>query len=104
MYEHTLNHRSKHFCCYCFQAFSTGEISKCHVNDGFNINGKQMIKTPKKVEHVTFRIYKSKIKSPFIYYADFESILVPEDKGKQNQDDSYTENIKIMLLAVMVKN
>ena len=23
-------------------------------------------------------------------YADFESILVPEDKGKQNPDESYT--------------
>ena len=25
-------------------------------------------------------------------YADFESILVPENNGKQNPDDSYTNN------------
>ena len=31
-----------------------------------------------------------KIKSPFIIYLDFESILVPEDDGKQNPIDSYT--------------
>ena len=36
-------------------------------------------------------------------YADFESILVPEDNGKQNPEESYT-NIKNMLLAVMALN
>ena len=29
-------------------------------------------------------------KSPFIIYVDFESILVPEDNGKQNSNESYT--------------
>ena len=36
-------------------------------------------------------------------YAEFESILVPEDKGKQNPNVFYT-NIKIMFLAVKVTN
>ena len=31
-----------------------------------------------------------KIKSPFIIYADFESILVLENNGKQNPEESYT--------------
>ena len=44
----------------------------------------------KKGEYVKFRNYGRKIKSPFIIYADFESILVPEDDGKQNPEDSYT--------------
>ena len=30
------------------------------------------------------------IKSPFMIYADFESNLVPENKGKQNTDEFYT--------------
>ena len=30
------------------------------------------------------------IKSPFIIYADFESILVPENNGKQNPNEFYT--------------
>ena len=34
---------------------------------------------PKKGEHIEFKNYKRKIKSPFTVYADFESILVPED-------------------------
>ena len=37
-------------------------------------------------------------------YADFEIILVPEDNGKQNPNDSYTKNIKNILLVVMVIN
>ena len=37
-------------------------------------------------------------------YADFEIILVPEDNGKQNPNDSYTKNIKNILLVVMVTN
>ena len=28
MYDHTLHHGRKHFCCYCLQAFSTDEILK----------------------------------------------------------------------------
>ena len=38
----------------------------------------------KKGEYVTFKNYekKKKKKSPFIIYADFESILVPENNTK----------------------
>ena len=49
------------------------------------------------------KILERKVKSPFMIYADFESILVPEDNGKQNPEESYT-NIKNMLLAVMALN
>ena len=31
------------------------------------------------------------MKSPFTCYVDFESILVPEDDGEQNPDESYTK-------------
>ena len=40
------------------------------------------------------------MKSTFIIYADFESILVPENNGKQNPKESYTikyqKNIVVM--------
>ena len=55
------------------------------------INGKQRIKIPKKGKHVKFKNFERKIKSPFMVYADFESILVPEDNGKQNPEESYTK-------------
>ena len=45
---------------------------------------------PKKGEYVKFKTYDRKIKSPFMIYADFESILVPEDNGKKNTENSYT--------------
>ena len=45
---------------------------------------------PKKGEYVKFRTFKRKIKSPFMIHADFKSILLPQDNGKQNPNDSYT--------------
>ena len=46
---------------------------------------------PDKGQHGTFKNYERKIKSPFIIYPDFESILVPENNnGKQNPEGSYT--------------
>ena len=36
------------------------------------------------------KMMKKKKKSPFIIYSDLESILVPEDNGKQNSEQSYT--------------
>ena len=46
---------------------------------------------PKIGEYVKFKKYKRKIKSPFLAYEDFESILVPEDNGNQIlKGSSYT--------------
>ena len=38
------------FSCYCLQTFSTKEISKRHIKGYFKIDGKKMIKMPKKGE------------------------------------------------------
>ena len=89
-FYHTLRRGRKHFCCYCLQAFRTAEKLKCNVKDCFKVNGKQTIKMPKKGKYIKFKNFGRKIKSPFTIYADFESILVPEDNGKQNPDESYT--------------
>ena len=45
---------------------------------------------PKRGKFVKFKNYERKIKSPFIIYADFESILVPENSQKQNPEEHYT--------------
>ena len=50
MYDHTLHHRRKHFCCYCLQAFSTEKIFKSHTNECFRIIDKQTIKIAGKGE------------------------------------------------------
>ena len=38
---------------------------------------------PKKNEYVKLKNFEIKIKPTFMIYADFESILVPEDNGKE---------------------
>ena len=45
---------------------------------------------PKRGQYVQFKNYERKVKSPFIIYTDFESILEPENKRKQNPDKTYT--------------
>ena len=40
-------------------------------------------------KYVKFKNKERKTKSPFMIYADFESILVPEYNGKQNKKVLY---------------
>ena len=89
MYDHVLHRGRKYFCRYCLQAFRTVEKLKCHIKYCFKINGKQTIKMQKKNEYVKLKIYERKTKLPFMIYADFESILAPDDNGKQNPHDCY---------------
>ena len=80
----------KHFCHYGMQAFRTAEKLKCHIKDCFKINSEQTIKIPKKGESIKFKNFGRKIKSPFMIYGDFESILFAEDNGNQNSNELYT--------------
>ena len=50
---------------------------------------KQGIKMPNKREYVRLKNYEMKPKSPYLFYADFGSILVPEDSKKQKHEESY---------------
>ena len=88
MYNHSLHHGRKHFCCYYLHVFITEEILKHCIKDCFKINGKQTIKMFKKGEYVKFNNFERKMKLLFMIYADFESILVPEDNGKQSPSES----------------
>ena len=45
---------------------------------------------PTNEEYVKFKNHGRKIKSPFMIYADFESILKPENNEKQNPKESHT--------------
>ena len=47
------------------------------------------------------------MKSPFMIYEDFESILVPENNEKQNSEESFTNMFLVVLvinLYVLMKN
>ena len=61
------------------------------MKDCFKINIKSRIIIPKKGKNVKIRNFSRKINPPFINYTDFENILVPENNGKQNPEESYTE-------------
>ena len=56
---------------------------------------------PKKGEFVKFKNFERKIKSVFVIYAHFESILVAENSGKKIQKECYIKNIKDILPEVM---
>ena len=101
MYDHTLHRGRKHFCRYCLKAFSTEEILKRYIKDCFKVNGKKRIIIPRKGELVKSKHYEKKIKSPLIIYADFESILVPENMESKIQKSLIRANIKNILLAVI---
>ena len=49
-----------------------------------------MIIMSKKGEYSKFKSYERKINSSFMIYAYFESIVKPEDNGKKNPEQSYT--------------
>ena len=84
----SLSSWKKTFLSLLFTAFCTEEILERHIQDCFKINGKQRIIISKKDEYVKFKNYERKIKSLFIIYTDFESILVPKNNGKQNPEES----------------
>ena len=92
MYDHSLHHGRKKF-CFCLHAFITEEILDRHIKDCFKINSKQRIKMQKKVNMINSKILKEKNYS-FIIYADFESILVLEDNGKQNPNKCHTNKFR----------
>ena len=44
---------------------------------------------PQEDEYVKLKNFERKIKSLFMIYADFGSVLVPEDNVMQNPNESY---------------
>ena len=44
------------------------------------------------------------MKSPFMIYEDFESILVPENNEKQNSEESFTNMFLVVLVNVLMIN
>ena len=80
--------RKKTFLSLLFTCFHYRKILKRHIKACFKVDSKQTIKM--KGEQVKFKNFERKIKSPFMIYADFESILVPKDNAKQTPDESYT--------------
>ena len=103
IYDYSFHRERKHLCRYYLYAFITEKILKRHIKDSFKINGRHTTKMPKKGEHVKFKNFEIKIKSPLMIYADFEGIMESIMESKTRMSLILT-NIKNMLLAVMVIN
>ena len=90
MYDHKLHREKTHFCHYRLQAFRTAEKLKCHIKDCFKLMINKLLRCLRRVNILNLKTFGRKIKLPFMIYADFKSILAPENNGKQNPTESYT--------------
>ena len=80
----------------CLQCFSIENVFIKHKEDCLRINGKQSVKLEKGI--IKFENYSKQIPVPFKIYADFECNL----RGVESYEGSYTKNIKITLLVVLL--
>ena len=96
MFHKTKNKNKKWFCRSCLQCFSSQNVLIKHKEDCLIINGKQSVKLEKGITE--FENYFKQIPVPFKIYADFECNL----EGIESYEGSYTKNIKIMFLVVLL--
>ena len=96
MFHKTKNKNKKWFCKSCLQCFSSENVLIIHKEDCLIINGKQSVKLEEGITE--FENYSKQIPVPFTFYADFVSNL----KGVESYEGSYTKNIKITFLVVLL--
>ena len=96
MFYKTKNKNKKWFCKSCLQCFSRENVLIKHKENCLNINGKQSVKLEKGI--IEFNNYFKQIPVPFKIDADFECNLKSVECG----EGSYTKNIKITFLVVLV--
>ena len=96
MFHKARNKNQKWFCKSCLQCFSTENVLTKHKEDCLSINGKQSVKLEEGT--IEFENYFKQTPVSFKIYADFECNL----KGVESYEGSYTKNIKIMFLVVLL--
>ena len=60
---------------------------------------KKGLRCLRKVNKLDLKIMKEK-KSPFMIYENFDITLVPEDNGKQNSKESYTNKYQKLIVCI----
>ena len=96
MFHKTKNKSKKWFCKSCLQCFSSENVLTKHKEECLSINGKQPIKLEEGITE--FENYFKQIPVPFKIYSDFECNL----KGVESHEGSYTKNIQITFLVVLL--
>ena len=98
MFYKTKNKNKKYFCKSCLQCFSGENVLTEHKNICFRINGAQSVRVEKRT--IEYKIYFKQIPVPFEIHVDFECNL----KSVENYEGSYSKNIKITFLVVLLTN
>ena len=96
MFHKTKNKNKKWFCRSCLQCFSSESVLIKHKENCLSINGKQSVKLEEGI--IEFENYFKQIPVPFKIYSDFECNL----KGVESHEGSYTKNIQITFLVVLL--
>ncbi|CAB3982653.1 Gastrula zinc finger [Paramuricea clavata] len=84
----------KHFCLHCLHSCVSKEVLEKHKETCLEVNGTQVVKLPKEGPKIKFENHRNSMPVPFVIYADFESILVPEDRKVESgnpEDKSSTD-------------
>ena len=92
MYNKTKHKEKKHFCMYCLQNFTTGQILLKHKDNCMVVNGKQAIRMPNKGENIVqFKNHQRQMPAPFVIYAEFEAITEKIQGREPNKNKLYTD-------------
>jgi hypothetical protein len=83
----------QHFCLHCLHSCVSEKVLERHKETCLQVNGVQATKLPEEGTKIKFKNHRNSIPVPFVIYADFESILVPEEErsgSKSSEDESST--------------
>ena len=86
-------HKGKaYFCLHCLHSCVSEKTLEKHKETCLEVNGVQATRLPKEGTKIKFKNHRNSMPVPFVIYADFESILVPEEKKdvEKDEDQSHT--------------
>jgi hypothetical protein len=92
MFSSTGHQHKKKYCMHCLQGFTTPKILGEHTEVRMEVNGDQAIKMPSKGSKVEFTNIHKLLPVPFDIYADFESILHPQDENSTSNKTVYQKH------------
>ena len=73
----------RYYCLNCLSGFNSQDRLDLHSGTCSEINGTQKIIMPRRGDKAKFGNYRKQLPAQFVIYADFESLLIPEEgEGK----------------------
>jgi hypothetical protein len=81
----TKNKNKPHFCLHCLHSCASEKALEKHRETCLQVKGNQATKLPKEGTKIKFKNHRNSMPVPFVIYADFESILVPEEKNEKSE-------------------